>query len=130
MADGTGTYRMELDHGRKVLVAFAEGFFSMEQGQGFINEFVKSAKEASKFGDYCLLIDAKGVKPSTPDVAEALGEAMKLYISDEFRFRKRFMTRLTSAVTQAQVDRLSRSIPGFSEKMTWVDNKEEALKLM
>ncbi len=75
-----------------------------------------------------MIIDAAGVKPSTPEVAEALGGALALYASDDFKFRKRFMLKCTSAITQAQVARLSKNVPGFDTKMTFVDTKEDALK--
>ena len=130
VSNGNGVFKMEVDSGKKVLIAFAEGFFSMEQGLAFTEAFIDAAHKVSKYGDYSLVIDAKGVKPSTPDVSQALGKAMALYVSDDFIFRKRFMTKLTSAIAQVQVERLAKGIPGFSSKATFVDSKEEALKML
>lgn len=126
----SGIFKMDVDRDNKVFTAFAEGFFSMEQGKAFCDAFIETAKDVSKYGDYTLIVDAKGVKPSSPEVTQALADAMSLYVSKEFKFKKRFITRLTSAVAQTQVDRLSRSIEGFSSQMTFVNTKEEALKLI
>ncbi len=128
MAAGSGVFQMDIDKVRKVFTAFADGFFSLEQGMEFCQEFTNAAQECSKFGDYIMIIDAVGVKPSTPEVAEALGGALALYASDDFKFKKRFMLKCASSITQAQVARLSKNVPGFDTKITFVDTKEDALK--
>lgn len=127
MAVSSGNFSMTLDPGKKVMIAFAEGLFDMDQGGVFCNDFIESAKKASQYGDYSLIVDVKGVKPTSPQVSEALGQAVSLYASKDFKFKKRFMTKLTSAVTQAQVVRLSKQVPGFSDIVTFVNTKEEAL---
>ena len=128
MAVGSGVFKMDIDKDRKVFTAFADGFFSLEQGMEFCQEFIRAAQECGKFGDYIMIIDAVGVKPSTPEVAEALGGALALYASDDFKFKKRFMLKCASSISQAQVTRLSKNVPGFDTKMTFVDTKEDALK--
>ncbi len=127
--NGSGVFEMNIDKENKVFTAFAEGFFSMEQGIAFCEEFTKACLECSASGDYIMIVDAQGVKPSTPQVAEALGNALALYSSDNFKFKKRFMLKCASAVTQAQVTRLSKDVPGFDDMITFVDTKEEALKM-
>jgi hypothetical protein len=127
MAVTSGAFSMSLDPAKKVMVAFAEGLFDMEKGTAFCNDFLETAKKASQFKDYSLIVDVKGVKPTSPEVQEALGQAMALYASKDFTFKKRFMTKLTSAITQSQVARLAKGIPGFSETVTFVDTKEDAL---
>ncbi|AEY66991.1 hypothetical protein [Clostridium sp. BNL1100] len=126
--NGTGVFTMEIDKERKVFTAFAEGFFSMEQGLAFCEEFTKAALECSKYGDFILIVDAQGVKPSTPQVAEALGNALALYASDDFKFKKRFMLNCASSITQSQAVRLSKNIPEFNTKVTFVATKEDALR--
>lgn len=124
---GSGVFKMDIDKTKKVMVAFAEGFFSMDQGIQFCEEFKRAAKECSIYGDYVLIVDAKGVKPSTPEVTKALNDALSLYASDEFKFKKRFMVKLDSFITQSQVSRLAKDIPGFNDKVTFIGSKEEAL---
>ncbi len=126
--NGTGVFSMDIDKVNKVFTVFAEGFFSMEQGIEFSEEFTKAAMECSKYGDYILIVDAQGVKPSTPQVAEALGNVLALYASDNFKFKKRFMLKNTSAISQSQAARLTKNIPGFDTKVILVDTKEDALK--
>lgn len=130
MVQGTGVFKMDVDCNNKIFTAFAEGFFSLEQGGNFCEEFIKTSKELSKDGNYALIVDVKEVKPSSPEVAEALANALALYVSDDFKFKSRFMTRLSSAVAQSQITRLSKGIEGFSSKMTFVDTKEEALRVI
>ncbi len=124
---GVGVFKMDIDKVKKVMVAFAEGFFSMDQGIQFCEEFTRAANECSIDGDYVLIVDAKGVKPSTPEVTKALNDALALYASDNFKFKKRFMVKLDSVITQSQVSRLAKNIPGFNDKITFVSSKEEAL---
>ncbi|BBB90143.1 MAG TPA: hypothetical protein PKA28_06740 [Methylomusa anaerophila] len=127
MATTHGTFTMTLDSTKKVMIAFAEGLFDMDQGNAFCKAFMESARKASAYKDYSLIIDVKGVRPTSPEVQQALGQAMALYASKDFTFKKRFMTKLASAITQSQVVRLSKNVPGFSDCVTFVDTKEEAL---
>lgn len=127
MNEGSGTYQMINDRNKKVFIAFAEGLFDLNQGSNFCNEFIKTAKSIPNQNEYTLIVDVKDVKPSSPEVQTALGNALGLYSSDDFRFKKRFMTKLSSAIAQSQILRLSKSIPGFDAKVTFVDTKEEAL---
>lgn len=127
MSVTSGVFSMDLDPGKKVMIAFAEGLFDVDKGVEFCNAFMETAKRASQFKDYSLIVDVKGVKPTSPEVQEALGQALALYASKDFVFKKRFMTKLTSAITQSQVVRLSGNIPGFSETIEFVNTKEEAL---
>lgn len=113
MNEGSGTYQMINDRNKKVFIAFAEGLFDLNQGSNFCNEFIKTAKSIPNQNEYTLIVDVKDVKPSSPEVQTALGNALGLYSSDDFRFKKRFMTKLSSAIAQSQILRLSKSIPGF-----------------
>lgn len=126
MAVANGVFSMKLDSEKKVLVAFAEGMFNLEKGGEFCKAFIDAAKKASQFKDYSLIVDVSGVKPTSPEVQEQLVEVMSLYASKDFVFKKRFMTKLASAVTQSQANRLAKGTPGFSEMVTFVKDQEEA----
>lgn len=127
MSVTTGNFLMSVDEQKKAFIAFAEGLFDMEKGVEFGQAFMGTAQSITNQSEYALIVDVKDVKPSSPQVQEALANAMALYASDDFKFKKRFMTKLSSAIAQSQVVRLSKSIPGFEEKITFVDSKEEAL---
>ncbi|RCX12367.1 hypothetical protein DFR58_12256 [Anaerobacterium chartisolvens] len=127
MGEGSGTYKMTVDKESKIFVAFAEGLFDLQQGGSFCNEFISSAKGIPNQNEYTLIVDVKDVKPSSPEVQTALVNALSLYVSDDFVFKKRFMTRLSSAIAQSQIMRLAKSIPDFDKKLTFVSTKEEAL---
>ena len=118
---------MTIDKEAKIFVAFAEGLFDLQQGGNFCNEFISAARGISKQSEYTLIVDVKDVKPSSPEVQTALVNALTLYVSDDFTFKKRFMTKLSSAIAQSQIVRLSKSITDFDSKLTFVNTKEEAL---
>ncbi|GAA0176614.1 hypothetical protein SH2C18_00020 [Clostridium sediminicola] len=122
----TGKYEMIVDHNKKVFIAFAEGFFSMEQGERFCKEFIQKSN-ALPANEYNLIVDAGGVKPSTKEVAEALNNAIKLYI--EGPFKKRFVVKLSDFIGQSQFVRLGKTRPGF-DKLTFVSSKDEAYTLL
>ncbi len=117
----TGKFEMRVDKNKKVFEAHAEGFFTMEQGLAFCKAFEDSAKECSRTGDYTLIVDAAQVKPSTPEVSEALGQALGLYASPKFKFKERKMKKLSSKIAQIQVERLADKTPNFKENITFID---------
>lgn len=127
MSVTSGTFSMSVDEKTKTFVAFAEGLFDFEKGTQFCEAFMSTARGIANQNEYTLIVDVKDVKPSSPQVQEALSSAMALYATDDFTFKKRFMTKLSSAIAQSQVVRLSKSIPGFDQKISFVDTKEEAL---
>lgn len=128
MSVTSGTFLMSVDEEKKTFVAFAEGLFDFEKGTEFCEAFMSAAHSISDQNEYTLIVDVKDVKPSSPQVQEALSNAMALYATDEFHFKKRFMTKLSSAIAQSQIVRLAKSIPGFEQKIAFVDTKEEALR--
>lgn len=117
-------FKMEADNAKHVFLVVAGGFFTMEEGGKFVEEYQR--KIASfKPEDYTLIVDAKEVKASSPEVADALQSAMVMYIS--VPFKKRFMVKLASTVAQSQVVRLGKSIPNF-DLIEFVDTVEDAIK--
>ncbi len=117
-------YRMEVNTANKTFYIFAEGFFTMEEGQKYAGEY-QTKVSSFKPEEYNLIVDAKGVKPSSPEVAEALQSVMGLYIN--VPFKKRFMVKLESSIAQGQVQRLGKSLPGF-DLIEFVDTSDEALR--
>lgn len=117
-------YRMEVKNMNKTFFILAEGFFTMEEGQEFASEYQTKVNSIEP-QEFTLIVDAKGVKPSSPEVADALQKVMGMYIN--VPFKKRFMVNLDSSIAQSQVQRLGKSIPGF-DLIEFVDSSEEAFK--
>lgn len=115
-------YRMEVNNSNKTFFILAEGFFTMEEGQKFAGEYQTKVSSINP-PEFTLIVDAKGVKPSSPEVAEALQSVMGMYIN--VPFKKRFMVKLDSSIAQSQVQRLGKSIPGF-DLIEFTDSSEEA----
>ncbi|KNY26183.1 hypothetical protein [Pseudobacteroides cellulosolvens] len=61
MLQGTGVFKMDVDRNNKIFTAYAEGFFSLEQGGNFCEEFTRTSKELSKDGNYVLIVDVKDI---------------------------------------------------------------------
>lgn len=127
MSETSGTYKMVNDKEKKVFIAFAEGLFDLSKGGDFCNAFMSTAASITNQNEYTLIVDVKDVKPSSPEVQAALGNALGLYASDDFKFKKRFMTKLSSVIAQSQIVRLTKAIPNFDAVVTFVATKEEAL---
>ncbi|GEB32235.1 MULTISPECIES: hypothetical protein [Brevibacillus] len=127
MKEGSGTYRMIVDKETRIFIAFAEGLFDLEQGGAFCMEFMNTANQIPNQSEYALIVDVKDVKPSSTEVQTALVNALTLYVSDDFSFKHRFMTKLTSAIAQSQIARLTKQIPDFDRKLMFVNTREEAL---
>lgn len=125
---GNGKYSMDVDAKNKTFTAFGEGVFTPEQGGEFFNAFVETAKKVSVLGDYILIVDVKGVKSQSQDSEKVLTEVMRTYASDDFKFKKRYMTKLSSVIAQSQVQRIGNSIQGFNQKITFIKDKNEVLK--
>lgn len=125
----TGKYEMHIEKDKKIFRAYAEGFFSMEDGAGFTNDFIEKSKGLS---DFTLIVDARGVKPSTPEVAAALGNAIRMYIQTPFKAR--YIVRQESAVGHMQSKRLTKSIVAEldlpNNTIEYVDSKEIAYDLI
>ncbi|MCX7709433.1 MAG: hypothetical protein N2484_06235 [Clostridia bacterium] len=117
-------YKMEVDAVKKVFLIVAEGFFTMEEGQKFTADY-QTKTNSFKPQEYTLIVDAKEIKPSSPEVAQALQAVMGMYI--EVPFKKRFVIKLDSTIAQSQVQRLGKALPGF-DLLEFVDSIDEALK--
>lgn len=120
-----GKYEMLVEKDKKVFRAYAEGFFTMEDGENFVKDFIQKSKGLS---DYNLIVDGKGVKPSNPEVADALKNALKLYIQTPFKAR--YIVKQDSAVGIMQSRRLVKSVTkdlGVDENVIqYVESKEDA----
>lgn len=111
-------FQMEVNTAKKVFTIIAAGFFTMEEGQKFAEEYQTKVKTFAP-QDYSLIVDGKDVKPSSPEVADALQGVMGMYLS--VPFKKRYIVKLSSVVAQSQVQRLGKQVPGF-DQIEFVDS--------
>lgn len=122
-----GKFSMDIQKDKKVFRVFAEGFFTMEDGMAFSKDFISKSKGLE---DYDLFIDCAGVKPSSQEVAEALGKAIELYVKTPFK--NRYVMKQSSVVGHNQTRRLIRQIAqdfGVNEDIiTFVQSSNEVYK--
>ncbi|EOD00452.1 hypothetical protein [Caldisalinibacter kiritimatiensis] len=117
------SYTMKTDKVKKIVHLAASGFFSIEDGESFINDYEKIVKSIPT-QDFVLVIDiSNDLKPSSPDVAKILAKLLKRYI--EVPFKKRFLTSKGNVVAVAQFKRLGKSIPGWQENVEYVNDLNE-----
>ena len=117
-------YKMEVDRSKKLFTINASGFFSAQESKDFINEYKAKTKEFDP-KEFTMIVNGRGLKTSTQDVAENLKSVMKLYAQDPFK--KKIIVQQASSVGKMQTQRLSRDIPGF-ESMLMVNTLEDALQ--
>ncbi|OPX46250.1 hypothetical protein CLHUN_00660 [Ruminiclostridium hungatei] len=115
-------FEMEVDKLKKVFTIVAAGFFSMQEGIDFMNEYRSKAAQIVP-EEYTLIVDGREVKTSAQDVAEQLKNMIMLYMS--VPFKKRIIVQQQSAVAASQTKRLAKDIPGF-ETIIFVESTEEA----
>jgi hypothetical protein len=118
-------YQLNADKLKKIFHAQASGFFSAEDGAAFLKDYDELTKTFPA-KEYALIIDAAELKPSSPEVAQALGVLLKRYM--DVPFKKRFFITKGNVVTISQFKRLGKEIPGWTESVQYVDNINEALK--
>ncbi len=116
-------FTMEVDQTKKIFSIFASGFFTMQEGVDYINEYrTKTSQLDPK--EYTLIVDGREVKASAQDVAEQLKNMLMLYMS--VPFKKRIIVQQQSAVASGQTKRIGKDIPGF-DTIIFVESPEEAL---
>lgn len=118
------SYAMEALPADKVLHLSASGFFSEEDGTSFLKDYDAVVKTVPT-KDYALVIDAPDLMPSSPKVADMLGELLKRYI--EVPFKKRFLVTKGNVIAIMQFKRLGAGIPGWTESIVYVDDYPAAL---
>ena len=107
--NGKVSYTMDLNNQKKYLHLKACGFFSVEDGQSFLNDYNKIVKTFST-SSYNLIIDASDLKASGAGSAELLGKLLHRYI--EVPFNKRYLVA-DNPVTKSQFRRLGEQVPGW-----------------
>lgn len=117
-------FNMEVDRSKKLFTINASGFFSEQEGKDFINEYKSKTKEFDP-KEFTMILNGRGLKTSTQDVAVQLKDALKLYAQEPFK--KKIMIQQASSVGKMQTQRLSKDIPGF-DSMLMVNTLEDALK--
>ena len=118
------SYQFEVDKIKKVFHAEASGFFSEEDGEAFLKDYLEITKTFS-VKEYALIIDAPELKPSSPEVAKMLGELLRKYM--EVPFNKRLLVTKGNLITTSQFKRLGKEVPGWTESVKYVDDYNEAL---
>ena len=117
-------YKMEVDRSKKLFTINASGFFSAQESKDFINDYKSKTKEFDP-KEFTMIVNGRGLKTSTQDVAENLKNVMKLYAQDPFK--KKIIVQQASSVGKMQTQRLARDIPGF-ESVLMVNTLEDALQ--
>ena len=120
-------YEINVNHLKKEVYVFANGFFTVEEADSFIADY-KRKTGAVNTSDYNLIINTKDLKTSAPEVAEKLMDVMAMYMTNQYKAR--YSVKLSNAVAQMQINRMGRSIEGFSEGMTFVTDEAEAYRLI
>ncbi|WP_426350582.1 hypothetical protein ACPWSR_04880 [Alloiococcus sp. CFN-8] len=120
-------YEITINPVKKEVYAFAEGFFTLEEANSFIADFKSKTSNINTSG-YNLIVNTKELKTCTPEVAAKLADVMAMYIENPYKGR--YIVKLESVVTQSQVNRLGKSIPGFIENVVFVDDENEARRLI
>lgn len=119
------SYELTIDQVKKVFLAQASGFFSVEDGQSFIKDY-DNLTQSLPANTFTLIIDAPELKPSTPEVAAALEILLKKYI--EVPFKQRFFVSKGNLFTVMQFKRLGGTIAGWTDGVQYVDELEDAMK--
>jgi hypothetical protein len=115
-----GKYSMELDPQKKIFSIYAEGSFSAELGQKYVEEFVQKSNSIEPT-DWILTIDVINLNTVGNDAAKILMEVLKLYLS--FPYKKRYITTIRNSICNIQVKNMGKSVPNF-DGLTWVDTLE------
>jgi hypothetical protein len=118
------SYELKVDSSKKIFHAQAAGFFTIEDGTSFFNDYQKITKTFPA-EEYTLIIDAPELKPSSPQVADMLGELLGAYMA--VPFKARFLTTAGNVVAVSQFKRLGKEIPGWTESVQYVKDFNEAL---
>lgn len=117
-------FNMEVDRSKKLFTVNASGFFTNQESRDFITEYKTKTKEFDP-KEFTMIVNGRGLKTSTQDVAEQLKDVMKLYAKDPFK--KKILVQQASTVGKMQTQRLCRDIPGF-DSMELVNTLEDALE--
>ncbi len=117
-------FNMEVDRSKKLFTVNASGFFTNQESRDFITEYKTKTREFDP-KEFTMIVNGRGLKTSTQDVAEQLKDVMKLYAKDPFK--KKILVQQASTVGKMQTQRLCRDIPGF-DSMLLVNTLEDALE--
>lgn len=116
------SYELTVDESKKVFHAQASGFFAPEDGASFLNDYDEITRSLPA-NVYTLIIDAPDLKPSSPEVAAALGILLQKYM--DVPFMKRYLITKGNLITIMQFKRLGSQIPGWTESVQYVDEVED-----
>jgi len=112
------------DQKERAILVTVGGFFTPDEVKLFIEEYeliVKSLDTKS----ISLILDGRELKASNQEMLPMLQGCMQLYMRDNFK--KVFLIKFASSVTNSQVARVAREI-GFDKRYEMVSSVEEALE--
>lgn len=98
-------YEMDLDTGKKVFVAEVKGFFKLEVGQLFIDDYNKVISKINP-SEYTLVVDPETLKTASQDLIPTLKACYKLYESS--KFKKVLMVTPSSAISAMQLRKVQK----------------------
>lgn len=123
---GTNSYyEFIIDEGKKVMHIQSSGYFTSEDGQSYIKDFIHLSKSLPA-NTYTLIIDPPELKPSSPEVTLELVKILKIIA--EFPFKQRFIITYGNFFTIMQVKRLGATVPGWIEGVEYIENFDEVMK--
>lgn len=108
----------------KAILITVGGFFTPDEAKSFIEEY-ESIIQKIDTKSTSLILDGRELKASNQEMLPMLQGCMQLYMRDDFK--KVFMIKFDSSVTNSQVARVAKEI-GFDKRYEMVATVEEALK--
>jgi hypothetical protein len=119
-------FRMDINKEDNVFFIYAEGYFSVKEGENYIQNFLRIVKEINP-SEYNFILDGRYCKISTPEVAERLKMMMQIFVDTPFR--KKIAIYQLNPVARKQIENLGRQVAGF-ESFIFVDTLQEAMSLI
>lgn len=119
-------FRMEINEEDKIFFIYAEGFFSVSEGESYIKHFLRKIKEINP-NDYNFILDGRYCKISTPEVCERLKIMMHIFVDTPFK--KKIAIYQLNPVARKQIENLGKQVKGF-ESFIFVNNLKEAKSLL
>lgn len=118
-----GIFMYKFEKKGNSLVVTVSGFFTPEEAQAYIADYEKTLKTL-KPEETNLILDGKELKASTQEMLPLLEACMNMYVRD--KFKKIYMVKFASAVTNSQVARLGKAT-GLMNNVVMVESVEDAL---
>lgn len=115
-------FKIDINSQKKLFHVTAEGFFTVEEAQEYVNTFKAKASTINP-SEYTLLINGRNQKTASADVAPILETAIGMYMKTPFK--RRYSIVVDSAVAMQQIKRLGNK--EVIESFSFFETEEEAL---